>query len=242
MDTEAITFTASAVGYPDVQLLMWKTGTGEMLSLDSQYNVSVTRQAFNITVVSSLTVGRQQCCLARGFMAIFTATSGNTTDTIHCPPGKWQYGYICNTALQYQSTPTLLSWIGPPCEPEVLYMKSNNTICVDAYSNPDYPVEHNSLSITDVTTVWLNHTVHSHTLNGSECIAISNDMYPHACIQLHLEVTASNALGNSSKGYTIIQGCLSLLLVEVVQLTCSSGLDDPLCHKLLLMNSSLGKF
>lgn len=84
---------------------------------------------------------------------------------------------------------------GPPSIPQVYSIDTNNSICYDAYSNPNYPIEKFILNITQTDTQYNNMlSTKQEVFNSSGCIMlnISN------CTLIQLSVQASNELGLST--------------------------------------------
>lgn len=93
---------------------------------------------------------------------------------------------------------------GPPSALKLNYTKSNNSVCLDTYSHPDYPVHYNniSISINDIgTDEQLGCEDGNYTLkNNSQCVFLQSNVCNNitgSCKTLDVVVTARNALGSS---------------------------------------------
>ena len=91
-ETDALARDASyscvGVGYPDTQLLMWQTGTGDRIS-DLLYNTTREIQSFSTMLNSTLAVNSRDACIwARGYVCTFSNGGVPKSQVIHCIPGK----------------------------------------------------------------------------------------------------------------------------------------------------------
>ena len=89
VNSDGINITCTATGYPDVQLLMWQTGTGLNIS-EMQHTTISQEHEYNNTLTSTLRVSTEMCGRSRGYMCTFS--NGGTipiyhNSSIHCPPG-----------------------------------------------------------------------------------------------------------------------------------------------------------
>lgn len=90
MGPEGNSYSCIANGYPDLQLVGWRTGMGSRTLI--QPNTTSERFEFHSRVTSTLIVDREeQCRASRGYRCIFSkggATPAVESSTIHCTPGN----------------------------------------------------------------------------------------------------------------------------------------------------------
>ena len=89
-------------------------------------------------------------------------------------------------------------------QPSLSYTKSNGTLCLDAYTNPDHPVLNYSINITAVLTQ--NRTFHY--VIDTSCIDLLPEVYSHPCVVLLILADAANDLGRSRTSHYTIEGKL----------------------------------
>ena len=88
--TSGNNYSCVATGYPDVQLLMWQSGSGDPIQ-HSHYNTTSEENDFSASVTSILYVNDITCTEAMGYICVFrNGGSRILTESlhVHCNPGK----------------------------------------------------------------------------------------------------------------------------------------------------------
>ena len=83
-------YSCIATGYPDVQLLMWQSGSGVPIQ-QSHYNITSEENDFSTSVTSTLYVDDISCAELMGYVCVFSSgDSPIITESLHlhCNPGK----------------------------------------------------------------------------------------------------------------------------------------------------------
>ena len=129
----------------------------------------------------------------------------------------------------------MLQYIGPPSQPQLVYWRSNFSVCFTAYSNPTLEVVYN-------VTVSVNTTELYFFLNDSQCIGLDSvDLDDPNCSPLEIVIIASNMLGESTKTEHITRGKHELGLAMFYCIIHTYA-DDPFCVSLLLNRISSSEF
>ena len=78
-------FTCISTGYPEVELLYWRSGSGEIIP-DSQYNSTTEKNAFDVTLTSMLfSVG--DCGQSWGYSCVVNQGQFIKNTSSLCQPG-----------------------------------------------------------------------------------------------------------------------------------------------------------
>ena len=101
----------------------------------------------------------------------------------------------------------VITKLGPPSQPQVIYMRENYSVCFTAYSNP-------TLQVIYAVTVSMKTAELYFFLNDSQCIDLSSvDLDDPTCSPLEIVVTATNMLGESNNTENITRGKCQITVI-----------------------------
>ena len=80
-------FTCISTGYPEVELLYWQSGSGEILP-DSQYNSTTERSSFNVTLISMLFSVVGDCGQSWSYSCVVNQRRRTKNTSSLCQPGR----------------------------------------------------------------------------------------------------------------------------------------------------------